>query len=48
MGADYIYLSPCCVSENYHYMQDEQRYFCDICGHIFDKPIMEDVDYDDE
>lgn len=54
MGADYLYISPCCESQDFEEIiyptEDEPNgfYRCNICQKTFNKPILEDVDYGDE
>ena len=47
MGADVLYLSPCCKSEAITCNKDGSCK-CDICNEVFLEPIEDVLDYDNE
>ena len=56
MGADILYLSPCCKSEEFedHYdvinhtgePQPTGDHVCQLCGEVFETPIREVISYE--
>ena len=51
MGADILYLSPCCHSEDWEFFEDNMDWCkCNICGKMFSEEslLQETIDYGDE
>ena len=51
MGADYLYYTPCCNSEEWHFEDADQTLcHCEMCGGYFaeNELIREDVNYKED